>query len=82
MPSNSQSRPASDRETLGLACELAEYGTHLGSMFQERSDPPFDNFYVDHGVYLRALGGENVGCAIAHFGQKVEACDPAETGIC
>jgi hypothetical protein len=69
-----------DRETLCLACDLADYGTHLGSMFQERSDPPFDNFYVDHGVYLRALRGENVDGAIAHFGQKVEACDPAETG--
>src|ERR1700736_6703858 len=56
-----------DREQLGLACELADYGTHLGSMFQERSDPPFDNFYVDHGVYLRALCGENVDAAVAHF---------------
>ena len=69
-----------DRETLGLACELADYGTHLGSMFQERSDPPFDNFYIDHGVYLRALRGENVDQAVAHFRAKVEACDPAETG--
>src|SRR6266852_1240079 len=60
-----------DREMLGLACELADYGTHLGSMFQERSDPPFDNFYLDHGVYLRALRGENVDAAVAHFQTKV-----------
>ncbi len=70
----------SDPETLGLAVELAEYGTHLGSMFQERSDPPFDNFYVDHAVFLRALKGEDVDSAVAHFRQKVAASDPAETG--
>jgi hypothetical protein len=69
-----------DRETLGLAVELAEYGSHLGSMFQERSDPPFDNFYVDHAVFLRALKGEDVDAAVAHFRQKVAASDPAETG--
>jgi hypothetical protein len=69
-----------DRETLELAGELTEYGMHLGSMFQERSEPPFDNFYFDHGVYLRALRGEDVDGAIAHFRQKVDACDPNETG--
>ncbi len=69
-----------DPETLGLAIELAEYGAHLGSMFQERSDPPFENFYVDHGVYLRALRGEDVDAAVAHFRAKVEGYDMAETG--
>jgi hypothetical protein len=69
-----------DAETLGLAVELAEYGAHLGSMFQERSDPPFENFYVDHGVYLRALRGEDVDGAVAHFRAKVEGYDMAETG--
>ncbi len=70
----------SDRETLGLAIELAEHGSHLGSMFQERSDPPFENFYVDHGIYLKALRGDDVDAAVAYFRQKVEACDLAETG--
>src|SRR5258708_12262956 len=69
-----------DPETLGLAVELAEYGAHLGSMFQERSDPPFENFYADHGVYLRALRGEDVDGAVAHFRAKVEGYDLAETG--
>lgn len=69
-----------DRETLGLAVELAEYGAHLGSMFQERSDPPFENFHVDHGVYLRALRGDDVDGAVAHFRTKVEGYDPDETG--
>lgn len=69
-----------DPETLGMAVELAEYGRHLGPMFQERSDPPFDNFYVDHAIFLRALKGEDVDSAVAHFRQKVEASDPGETG--
>jgi hypothetical protein len=69
-----------DPETLGLAVELAEYGTHLGSMFQEKSDPPFDNFYVDHAVFLRALRGEDADSAVAHFRQKVAASDPLENG--
>jgi hypothetical protein len=69
-----------DAETLGLAIELAEYGAHLGAMFQERSDPPFENFYADHRAYLRALRGEDVDGAIAHFRAKVEGYDPNETG--
>jgi len=69
-----------DAEMLGLAVELAEYGARLGSMFQERSDPPFENFYVDHGVYLRALRGDDVGGAVAHFRAKVERYDMSETG--
>jgi hypothetical protein len=70
----------SDPETLGLAVELAEYGAHLGSLFQERSDPPFENFYVDHGIYLRALRGDDVEGAVAHFRAKVEGYDMNETG--
>lgn len=69
-----------DRESLGMAVELAEYGTHLAPMFHERSDPPFDQIYADHAVYLRALRGEDVERAAEHFRKKVEACDPAETG--
>jgi hypothetical protein len=69
-----------DRDTLGLAIELAEYGARLGSMFQERSDPPFENFYVDHGVYLRALRGDDVDGAVTHFRAKVEGYDMSETG--
>ena len=69
-----------DRETLGLAIELAEHGAHLGPMFQERSDPPFENFFVDHGIYLKALRGDDVDGAVAHFRRKVEAYDVSETG--
>jgi hypothetical protein len=69
-----------DREALGHVVEMAEYGSHLAPMFQERSEPPFDNFFADHAIYLRAVCGENVDDAVAHFRKKVETCDPEETG--
>jgi hypothetical protein len=69
-----------DAEMLGLAVELAEYGSKLGSMFQERSEPPFEDFYVDHRMYLRALRGDGVDEAIAHFRAKVDSYDINETG--
>ena len=69
-----------DEATLRLAVELAEYGKRLSPMFEFRVDPPFENVYVDHCVYLRALLGEDVEAAVAHFRAKVEASNPEETG--
>lgn len=69
-----------DRDALGQVVEMAEYGSHLAPMFHERSEPPFDNFFADHAIYLRAIRGEEVDKAVAHFRTKVEACDPEETG--
>src|SRR5262249_41477460 len=69
-----------DRETLILARELADYGRQLAPLFQYKGQPPFEDVYVDHGVYLRALLGEDVDLAIAHFRQKVAAGDPNEAG--
>jgi hypothetical protein len=69
-----------DREMLGLALELTEYGKRLGSLFQYRGEPPFENIYVDHGFYLRALLGEDVDEAIAHFQKKVTEGDANEAG--
>jgi hypothetical protein len=59
-----------DSETLRMALELAEYGRCLAPMFHFRGDPPFEDPYVDHAVYLRALLGEDVDDAIAHFRHK------------
>jgi hypothetical protein len=59
-----------DPETLRMALELAEYGRCLAPMFHFRGDPPFEDPYTDHAVYLRALLGEDVDAAIAHFRQK------------
>jgi hypothetical protein len=68
-----------DRETIGLAAELAEYGKRLSSMFQLRGDPPFEDGCTDYAVYLHALLGEDVDAAIAHFRRKVAESDPEQT---
>ena len=62
-----------DEATLRQAVELAEYGMHLGPMFQPEEDPPFERVYEDRRVYLRALLGENVEDAVRHFEAKAEA---------
>jgi hypothetical protein len=62
-----------DTEALQLAVELCDYGAHLSSKFQSRSDPPFEDFYNDHAVFLKALLGCDVDTAVAHFRQKVDA---------
>ena len=69
-----------DQECLKLAIEIADYGTHLGPMFQYQEDPPFDRVYEDRGTYLRALIGENVGGAVSHFEEKAERFDSERYG--
>ena len=59
-----------DAETLRMAVELAGYGRALAEMFHFRGEPPFEDTYADHEVYLRALIGEDVAHAIAHFRRK------------
>jgi hypothetical protein len=41
-------------------------------MFHFRGDPPFEEIYLDHAVYLRARLGEDVDAAVAHFCRKAE----------
>jgi hypothetical protein len=65
---------------LQLAIELCEYGKHLSPQFKYKSDPPFDDVYADHGIYLGALAGDSVETAIAHFRKKVQEHDPIATG--
>ena len=57
-------------ETLRMAVEMADYGRCLAPMFHFRGDPPFEDTYADHAVYLRALLGESVDQAVAHFRKK------------
>ncbi len=59
-----------DPETLRMALELAKYGCCLAPMFHFRGDPPFEDPYIDHAIYLKALLGEDVDAAIAHFRHK------------
>lgn len=60
-----------DAESLRMASEMADYGRCLAPMFHFRGDPPFEDTYADHAVYLRALLGEEVDGAIGHFRKKV-----------
>jgi hypothetical protein len=69
----------SRREPLELALQLAEYGTHLGPMFQQTGNPPFERF-EDYAFYLRALLGREPEAALAHFRAKVSQSDPSEVG--
>jgi len=59
-----------DEPTMRLALEIADYGIHLAPMYQYTGEPPFDNPYSDHAIYLRALLGQDVDAAVDHFRAK------------
>jgi hypothetical protein len=70
-----------DREAIRLALELCAYGARLSAQFKMRGEPPFEDIYADHAIYLRALLGEDLEGAIEHFKAKIVAqgvaqCDP------
>jgi hypothetical protein len=58
-------------EDLALARELCEYGQSLPAPFQHRGDPPFEDFFHDHDVYLSALTGNQPDKTVAHFREKI-----------
>jgi len=62
---------ARDRATIERALGLTEYGRNLSERHQSGGEPPFDDHYEDHAVYLRALLGRDVDAAIAHFREKL-----------
>jgi hypothetical protein len=65
-------------ETLRLALEMAEYGCCLSAAFRAPAPPPFDDYCRDHAIYLRAVLGQDVDAAIAHFRKKTVDAFPAE----
>ncbi len=77
-------RFATDLEDTGvirLALELCEYGAHLSPHFKLRGEPPFDDLYADYAAYLRALVGEAVEDAVAHFRRKLTGEDPQSAEV-
>jgi hypothetical protein len=70
-----------DRETLGLARELAEYGQHLDPMYHFPSQPPFTDTYTDYAAYLRAILGQDVDQCVAHFRTKVADSAPGSAEV-
>jgi hypothetical protein len=65
---------------LDLARELCLYGQNLPPRCRFSSDPPFEDQYLDYGIYLSILAGENVESGVAHFRAKLENNRPEEIG--
>jgi hypothetical protein len=71
-----------DPPSIALASELTAYGQKLSGRHRYEGDPPFEDVYADHGVYLNALLGRDVDAAVAHFRAKLDpprAAGDAET---
>ena len=60
-----------DPDAILLALELCDYGAHLSPEFRMRGEPPFEEIYRDHGVFLRALLGQDLDGAIEYFRAKI-----------
>lgn len=71
---------SNDRETLARAVELAGYGKHLGPIYQQKGEPPLEDVFVDHAIFLQALVGNDVEEAVAHFRNKLGRYDPEQIG--
>lgn len=64
-----------DLSTIALALELTDYGRQLSERFKYEGEPPFEDTYEDHGVYLRCLLGQEVEQGVAHFRSKLAPPD-------
>ena len=62
------------------ARELCVYGKHLSPRFAYRTDPPFENLYVDYEIFLSILLGEDVDKNLDHFRKKAADADPEDVG--
>jgi hypothetical protein len=69
-----------DADALRLALEMCDYGAHLSAQFKYRVEPPFDDVYRDHAMYLKSLMGDDVDATIAHFRRKIADNDPTAGG--
>jgi hypothetical protein len=65
---------------LAKAIELCDYGAKLSPKMRYPGEPPFEDLYADHAVYLRIVAGENVEAGLEHFREKAESADPEQTG--
>jgi len=65
------SRELPDEETLRLTLDLLEYALRLAPLYHFPGEPPFENLYIDHAIYLRALVGDGIDDAISHFQEKL-----------
>jgi hypothetical protein len=65
---------------LEIARELCEYGGRLSGRFKSAGDPPFEDLYKSHGIYLAILAGENVEQNLNYFREQAENADPQTIG--
>lgn len=56
---------------LPAAVDLAEYGARLDPQLQYPGDPPFEEFYPAHALFLSALAGRKRPEAYAYFREKL-----------
>jgi hypothetical protein len=68
-------RLSDDRDVLGLALDLTEYGRRLHAQFQYPGDEPFVENYPAHGLFFAALLGQQVDEAVTYFRQRAEQSD-------
>jgi hypothetical protein len=61
--------------------EPCEYGAHLSPQFKMRGEPPFEDIYRDHAIYLHGLLQEDLDGAIEHFKSKIVAQDDPMSAI-
>lgn len=57
---------------LKQAIQLAEYGSKLAQQYQYAGDPPFEDYYVAHMHFLKALANVNRDTALAYFREKLK----------
>lgn len=74
------SRLLNDEAQLRLALDLTAYGRRLSSQFQYKGDPPFEDIYPSHALYLGALLGQDVEAAIDYFRERAASLDTREHG--
>lgn len=69
-----------DPETIRKATQMCDYGRRLGRDYQVSERPPFEDFYNDYRILLRALAGEGIDGAVRYYTSKVEKNEPDEEG--
>jgi hypothetical protein len=65
-----------DPQTLALLLSLTDYGRRLAPMYQFRGQPPFEDVYEDHAVYIKCVLGLETDEGIEYFRRKVEDAGP------
>jgi len=65
-------RSLTEAKLLGLAIDLAEYGSRLAKDLQYPDQPPFEDLHRTHLLLFRASLGENAEAAVEYFRQQAD----------